>query len=50
LIAIDWGTSSLRGARLGTSGQVLESREFPRGILTVPPGQFEAVFHELFGD
>ena len=50
LIAIDWGTSSLRGARLGASGQVLESREFPRGILTVPTGQFEAVFQELFGD
>jgi 2-dehydro-3-deoxygalactonokinase len=50
LIAIDWGTSSLRGARLGTTGQVLESREFLRGILTVPPGQFEAVFHEHFDD
>jgi 2-dehydro-3-deoxygalactonokinase len=50
LIAIDWGTSSLRGARLGTTGQVLESREFARGILTVPPGQFEAVFQEHFGD
>jgi len=50
VIAIDWGTSSLRGARLGASGQVLESREFPRGILTVAPGQFESVFHELFGD
>ena len=50
LIAIDWGTSSRRGARLGASGQVLEAREFPRGILTVPPGQFETVFHELFGD
>ena len=50
LIAIDWGTSSLRGARLDTEGQVLESREFARGILTVPPGQFESVFHELFGD
>jgi 2-dehydro-3-deoxygalactonokinase len=50
LIAIDWGTSSLRGARLSANGQVLDSREFPRGILTVPPGQFEAVFHELFGD
>ena len=50
LIAIDWGTSSLRGARLGANGQVLESREFPRGILTVPPGQFEAVFDKLFGD
>jgi 2-dehydro-3-deoxygalactonokinase len=50
LIAIDWGTSSLRGARLGANGQVLESREFPRGILSVPPGQFERVFNELFGD
>jgi 2-dehydro-3-deoxygalactonokinase len=50
LIAIDWGTSSLRGARLGHGGQVLESREFARGILTVPPGQFEAVFDEHFGD
>ena len=50
LMAIDWGTSSLRGARLGASGQVLEFREFPRGILTVPPGQFDAVFNELFGD
>jgi 2-dehydro-3-deoxygalactonokinase len=50
LIAIDWGTTSLRGARLGASGQVLESREFPRGILSVAPGQFEAVLHELFGD
>jgi len=50
LIAIDWGTSSLRGARLDAGGQVLEAREFPRGILTVPPGQFEAVFQEHFGD
>jgi 2-dehydro-3-deoxygalactonokinase len=50
LIAIDWGTSSLRGARLGHTGQVLESREFARGILTVPLGQFEVVFNELFGD
>ena len=50
LIAIDWGTSSLRGARLGTGGQLLEAREFARGILTVPPGQFEAVFDEHFGD
>jgi 2-dehydro-3-deoxygalactonokinase len=50
VIAIDWGTSSLRGARLGTTGQVLESREFARGILTVATGQFEAVFKEHFGD
>jgi 2-dehydro-3-deoxygalactonokinase len=50
LIAIDWGTTSLRGARLGSKGEVLASREFARGILSVAPGQFEAVFHELFHD
>ena len=50
LIAIDWGTSSLRGAQLGADGQVWASRESARGILTVPAGQFEAVFQEHFGD
>jgi len=50
LIAIDWGTSSLRGARLGGDGSVIEERGFPRGILTVPVGAFPAVFDELFGD
>jgi 2-dehydro-3-deoxygalactonokinase len=50
LIAIDWGTSSLRGAQLGAEGQVLATREFARGILTVPPSQFETVFNEHFGD
>ena len=49
-IAIDWGTTSLRGARLGSLGHVLDSREFARGILSVQPGQFEALFNELFGD
>ena len=50
LIGIDWGTSSLRGARLGSDGSVLEERAFARGILTVPPGAFPAVFEEHFGD
>ncbi len=50
LIAVDWGTSSLRGAQLDAAGQVMASREFPRGIMSVPSGQFEAVFNELFGD
>ncbi|CAN7334890.1 2-dehydro-3-deoxygalactonokinase [Variovorax sp. LjRoot84] len=50
LIAVDWGTSSLRGARLDGKGHVLEEREHPRGILTVPPGGFPVVFEELFGD
>ncbi len=50
LIAIDWGTTSLRGARLDASGKVLEERAFQRGILSVNPGGFNAVFDECFGD
>lgn len=50
LIAIDWGTSSLRGARLDAQGAVLEERAFPRGILSVEPGGFGAVFDAHFGD
>lgn len=49
LIAVDWGTSSLRAARLGDDGRVLEQRSLPRGILTVPAGGFPAVFDELCG-
>ncbi|KQP38773.1 2-dehydro-3-deoxygalactonokinase [Pseudorhodoferax sp. Leaf274] len=50
LLAIDWGTSSLRGARIAADGRVLEQRAFPRGILSVPAGGFEAVLDEAFGD
>ncbi|MEO8857741.1 MAG: 2-dehydro-3-deoxygalactonokinase [Burkholderiaceae bacterium] len=50
LIAIDWGTSSLRGARLDAQGEVLEERSFTRGLLTVAPGGFQHVFDECFGD
>ena len=50
LVAIDWGTSSLRGALLDDKGRVLEEQSHPRGILTVPPGEFPAVFESLFGE
>jgi len=50
LLAVDWGTSSLRGALLNTTGAVLDMREFPRGILTVLPGEFENVFNTCFSD
>ena len=50
LIAVDWGTSSLRGARLGADGVVVEERAFPRGILSVPKDGFAAVFDQCFGD
>ena len=35
LVALDWGTSSLRGALIAADGRVLEERSFARGILTV---------------
>lgn len=50
LIGIDWGTSSLRAARIGADGAVLEERTLPRGILTVPAAGFPAVFDEICGD
>ena len=50
LIAIDWGTSSLRGARLDAQGAVTDERASIQGILSVPPGGFEAVFQAQFGD
>ena len=49
-VAVDWGTSSLRGALIGAGGQVVEERPFARGIMTVAPGHFPAVFEECFGD
>ena len=50
LIAIDWGTSSLRGARFDASGHKQDERHFARGILTVAPGEFPAVFEACFGE
>jgi 2-dehydro-3-deoxygalactonokinase len=50
LAALDWGTSSLRAALLDAKGAVLEERSLGRGILTVAPGEFPAVFDAACGD
>jgi 2-dehydro-3-deoxygalactonokinase len=50
LVGVDWGTSSLRVARIGADGAVLEERGSQRGILTVPAGGFAQVLHEACGD
>lgn len=50
LVAVDWGTSSLRAARIAPDGAVLEERASRRGILTVPAGGFPEVLHETCGD
>jgi 2-dehydro-3-deoxygalactonokinase len=43
LIAIDWGTSSLRAALLDERGSVIDEHSMPRGILTVAAGEFPRV-------
>src|SRR5688572_21568363 len=46
MIAIDWGTSSLRCYRLDARANILESRASSYGILNVAPGQFPRVLEE----
>jgi 2-dehydro-3-deoxygalactonokinase len=43
-IALDWGTSSLRVARIAADGHVLAEHQSPQGILNVPAGGFPQVF------
>jgi 2-dehydro-3-deoxygalactonokinase len=50
LVGVDWGTTSLRVARLGGRGEALEERALPRGILTVPAGEFPSVLQSACGD
>lgn len=50
LIAVDWGTTSLRGALLDEAGRVLEEKSAPLGILNVPDGDFAGVFAGQFSD
>jgi 2-dehydro-3-deoxygalactonokinase len=50
LLAVDWGSSSLRGALLDANGGAREERSFARGILTVEAGGFPDVFDNCFGD
>jgi 2-dehydro-3-deoxygalactonokinase len=50
MVAVDWGTSSLRAARMDAGGEVLAQRSSERGILTVPAQGFPGVLHEICGD
>ena len=50
LVALDWGTSSLRAALIDAGGRVLQERSMPQGILSVPAGGFPAVFQDVCGD
>lgn len=46
VIALDWGTSSLRTYRLDSSGRIVQSRVSDQGILNVAAGQFARVLEE----
>ena len=48
LVAVDWGTSALRGALLDDHGHVLEQVSGGQGILQVPQDEFGTVFEANF--
>ncbi len=59
LIALDWGTSSLRAYAMASTGAVLASRRSDHGIMNLPPGKpgesgtparFEHALQNLCGD
>jgi 2-dehydro-3-deoxygalactonokinase len=50
LLALDWGSSTLRAAWLDDHGQAIEERSFARGVLTVQPSEFPEVFQNCVGD
>lgn len=54
LVALDWGTSSLRAYLMSATGAVLDMRHASRGILHLPAlpdaGGFEQAFAEIAGD
>ena len=50
LIALDWGTSSLRAYLLGAGGTVLERRAESLGILHVRDRDFSAAYERIAGD
>src|ERR1700733_3453671 len=50
LIGIDWGTSRLRGFRIGPEGQLLETRESALGIGAIRGGEFDQALSMLIAD
>ncbi|MGE8499969.1 MAG: 2-dehydro-3-deoxygalactonokinase [Pseudomonas sp.] len=50
LIALDWGTSSLRAYLLADEGHVLETRTRPWGIQHTPAGDFARAYEDVVGD
>ncbi len=49
LLAVDWGSTALRGALLAADGRVLAEHAAPRGLLSILPGGWAAAFDAEFG-
>lgn len=50
MLAVDWGTSSLRCYRLDGAGRILEQRSSAKGILAVEGGRFAQALESEAGD
>ena len=48
-IIVDWGTSNFRAYRFAADGSIADTHQAAAGILTVPPGGFEAVLEREIG-
>src|SRR5215813_765646 len=49
LIAVDWGTTSLRAYRVDAGGAIVDRLEAAAGIMQVPSGDFGGTFDRLLG-
>ncbi|WP_244807637.1 2-dehydro-3-deoxygalactonokinase [Caballeronia zhejiangensis] len=49
LIALDWGTTSLRAYLLGADGLALDTRASSAGIMNLPAGGFDQAFEQTCG-
>ena len=50
MIGVDWGTSNFRAFRFDNTGEVIERRSYPTGILKVRDGRFAETLQEQVGD
>ena len=50
MLAIDWGTTSLRAYRLDPAGTIVDTRSAAAGILSVEGANFAAVLEQQAGD
>ncbi len=50
VLAVDWGTTSLRAFRLAADGTILDRRRAAAGIRAIDDGDFESAFHQIVGD